>query len=318
MTDAGDIARMKRIAARIRERGVKVVFVNGWDQRGGTFPVVPNAAFVHHDASATTSGTWGALGIITHGRAGVPPPLSQFQVARGNVAQVAIVAAGIANHAGRGGPLKGLPKDNANRETYGTEVANNGVGERYSDATIHAIRAVQASIAEESHFGPDMVIGHKEWAPTRKIDPTYSMDWMRGLVTDTMQGDDMPLSNDDIERIANAAADKVWAKKLALWAAGKDAPNEMHAGQQLNQSRGYSDRTATAAFKTLALVRNIATQIEGIEVDVDEAEIVRGVLSGLAAQLTPQEIAAEIAQVLPPTLAKQVITELGNLIPEES
>lgn len=221
MTDAGDIARMKRIAARIRERGVRVVFVNGWDQRGGTFPVVPNAAFVHHDASASTSGTWGALGIITHGRAGVPPPLSQFQVARGSVAQVAIVAAGIANHAGLGGPHKGLPKDNANRETYGTEVANNGVGEKYSNETIHAISAVQAAIAEESDFGPYMVIGHKEWAPDRKIDPTYSMDWMRELVTDTLRGDDMPLNDADKKWLENAIA--AGARKAATEVMNRDA-----------------------------------------------------------------------------------------------
>lgn len=196
MPDAGDVARMERIVARARARGVKVIWVRGAKQRGATFPVVPNASFVHHDASSSKSGTWGAIGIITYGRGGDYPvsgPLSQFQVARGSIPQVSVVACGIANHAGTGGPLKGLPQNNANRETYGMEVANNGVGEKYSDATLYAIQVVQASILEEIDEPVGKCIGHKEWSD-RKIDPTYSMNWMRDLISKVMQGedDDMP------------------------------------------------------------------------------------------------------------------------------
>lgn len=218
MPDAGDVARMKRIAARIQARGVRVKWVAGWDKRGGTFPVVPNASFIHHDASNSRSGTWGALGIITNGRGGerpVPGPLSQFQGARGNISEVAIVAAGIANHAGTGGPLKGLPQNNANRETYGMEVANNGVGEKYSSATLYTIQVVQASIAEECKFSEYYVIGHKEWS-NRKIDPTYSMNWMRDLIAKVMAGtiEEDELSAEDVKKINDHTSDLFYGKRV--------------------------------------------------------------------------------------------------------
>jgi hypothetical protein len=52
------------------------------------------------------------------------------------------------------------------------------------------------------------VIGHKEWAPGRKSDPTYDMNWRRACVAGVRppQEDDMPLSQDD----ANMVAKTVW------------------------------------------------------------------------------------------------------------
>jgi len=193
--------RIKRIVARVNrlDSGVRVVYVSGWQDRGtgGTFS--PRGLIDHHDASSVTSGTWGAIGTVTHGRPDVPGPLSQFFVARGSVPQIAVVAAGRANHGGLGGPHKGIPQHSANAYTYGIEKANNGVGESYTDASIRATRALFAAILMEIKAGATMTIGHKEWAPTRKIDPRYSMPWMRNLVAETMTGttpeDDMQLSD---------------------------------------------------------------------------------------------------------------------------
>lgn len=201
MPTRADVDRMKRIVAKTRARGTTVRYVSGWYQRGADFPAEPKGGVIHHDASSTRSGLWGALGAIVNGRGGphpVPGPLSQFQVARGGTPQLVVVAAGIANHAGTGGPKIGVPANRGNQQLYGAEVANNGVGEKYSDATIKAITDLFASIMEVLGEDEDQTIGHREWTP-RKIDPTYDMNWMRGRIAKAMadpgEDDDMRLTD---------------------------------------------------------------------------------------------------------------------------
>src|SRR5690606_40573747 len=122
MPSAADVERIRRIVARIKKYGrdVQVTYVSGWQNRGAPFGRVPVGMIDHHDASASSSGTWGALGVVTSGRPGLPGPLSQFFVARGSVPRIAVVAAGRANHAGSGGPKVGVPRDSGNAYLYGT------------------------------------------------------------------------------------------------------------------------------------------------------------------------------------------------------
>lgn len=143
---AANLTQMRALIDRCVRDGVRMVLQSGWDTRdaGGAFgPWV--GGLIHHDASSTASGTWGALPIIINGRPpDVPGPLAQCQAARGPVPQIAVVTAGRGNHAGAGGPLRTdsgvvVPADNGNRWLLGLEVANNGVGEPYSDATLFAI-----------------------------------------------------------------------------------------------------------------------------------------------------------------------------------
>lgn len=145
-----DVRRMHAIYKRLRAADVKVVLVPGWDERGRPQSFQPLAVVDHHDASTRKAGEWGALGIITHGRAGIPAPLSQFQGARclDGIPKVAIVAAGRANHAGFGGPWRGIPRDSGNRYAYGVEWANDGRGEPYTDAAVYAKNHLFAAVLE--------------------------------------------------------------------------------------------------------------------------------------------------------------------------
>jgi hypothetical protein len=129
---------MRAIIARLRKHDIQIHEVGGWTSRGAGGLWSPRGIIDHHDASSTASGKWGALGVVTNGRPGIPGPLSQFQVARGRTPAVAIVAAGRANHAGVGGPHKGIPANSGNAYLYGAEKANNGVNESYSDEAIYA------------------------------------------------------------------------------------------------------------------------------------------------------------------------------------
>jgi hypothetical protein len=149
---AADVRRMEAIVARMKRFDVRIRYIDGWRDRGRPYTFTPRGILDHHDASSTNSGTWGALGIIVAGRTGIPGPLSQFQIARGDEPQVAIVAAGRANHAGTGGgPGRlpaGIPKDSGNAYLFGAEKANNGVGEPYSAATLYAAKSLFVAVLE--------------------------------------------------------------------------------------------------------------------------------------------------------------------------
>lgn len=156
-TDA-DRSRMRAICARLVAHGVRVVYFDGWDNRGNGLTFQPRGLVEHWDASTVAAGNWGALSVIINGRGGaspVPPPLSQFQGARclDGVPTMGIVAAGRANHAGTGGPYRlpdgtVIPLDSGNRYMYGREFAWAGPGETLRPAAKHAAGALAYSVRE--------------------------------------------------------------------------------------------------------------------------------------------------------------------------
>jgi hypothetical protein len=190
MADAGDVRRMQRIIARVEKAGVVVRPLNGWEGVGATFAEVPVGLVDHHDASSRKSGEWGALGVIANGRPGVPKPLSQFQVARclDDIPKLAVIAAGRANHAGRGGPLQVggiyVPASYGNAMLYGVEKANDGLGEPMTPAAHYATDVLfYAVLAECRGEGWNRITQHKIWAAGRKSDPLYDVNWRRTRVS---------------------------------------------------------------------------------------------------------------------------------------
>src|SRR4029077_5373862 len=108
-----------------------------WQTRGrpsstGQFDV--SGVLCHHTASPAGTADQAELNVILKGNSEAPGPVSQLLIGRSTT--VYLVAAGRANHAGTGS----APGYNAgacgdmNARLIGVEVANNGVGERWSDA----------------------------------------------------------------------------------------------------------------------------------------------------------------------------------------
>lgn len=160
---------MPDLAQHLRHWGLKVVEIDGWRTRGRPFSFEPRGIICHHDASSISSGNWGAREVIVHGRSDLTGPLSQFVLARDG--QVAIAAAGYANHAGSGGPVDGIPEDMGNTHCWGIEACNNGVGERWEKAQLNAYYRLCAALMDYSNISRiTAVFGHKEWT-SRKIDP---------------------------------------------------------------------------------------------------------------------------------------------------
>lgn len=175
------------MAEELRDRGLQVKGVKGWKARGRPYTFEPRGVMFHHTASARTGGACPALRICTEGRADIPGPLCNILVGRDAVAY--LVAAGYANHGGLGGPYLSVPVNSANRYFVGVEVENDGVSEPWNPRQLQALDVLFATLL--SHLGtrPRWLIGHKEWAPGRKIDPSrLDMNEVRTRVKRRMRG----------------------------------------------------------------------------------------------------------------------------------
>src|SRR5437762_7460474 len=172
----------------LRDRGLKVRAVKGWRTRGRPFSFDPRGVVFHHTASNRKSGSDPSLAICVQGRSDLPGPLCHLMIGRDGT--VYLVAAGRANHAGLGGPWRNIPQDSANTYTIGVEVENDGVGEPWTDQLLDTCAEVFATLLVGLHRTQSWLIGHKEWAAGRKIDPNpVEMDPFRRRVRKTLAAD---------------------------------------------------------------------------------------------------------------------------------
>lgn len=146
----------------ILDWGLKVVEHAGWETRGSSV-FDPAGHVLHHDVIGHTETLPGML--IT-GRPDLAGPLCNFWLPRSGV--VHLVAAGEANHAGSGG-WNGL---SGNASVWGTEMNNLGTpDDLWPDAQLEAAARLCAATGDYSGYPTTNDCLHKEWAPTRKIDP---------------------------------------------------------------------------------------------------------------------------------------------------
>lgn len=154
----------------------------GWDTRGYDFAHPIRGILAHHTATpATASGDYPSLRIVRDGRlppdpSPVPGPLSQLGLGRSG--KVYIIASGRANHAGAGSWKDWL----GNRDTIGIEAEHPGGSHPWTQVQYDAYVALCATLRDALGLAVADVIGHKEWAPTRKTDPTFNMDTFRSRV----------------------------------------------------------------------------------------------------------------------------------------
>lgn len=183
------------LADRIRARGVKVIEIAGWQTRGSA-SFDPRGSVNHHTAGPA-SGVAPSLAICTYGRSDLSGPLCNVLQGRDDVAYV--IAAGRANHAGKGG-WKGLT---GNSSVYGLEVEHTGYGavsRRRHEVSIQ----IHAAFAEGPTMPGDagLVCQHSEWAPGRKIDfrslAPFTPDLFRVAVAEALQSPTpSPIPEDD-------------------------------------------------------------------------------------------------------------------------
>lgn len=174
--------RLLWLAEDCRAAGLKVTELPGWHARGVEFPAIPDTVVCHHTATPKSArGDLPTKDILIDGRSDLPGPLCQ--VALGRNGTVYIVAAGKANHAGKGA-WKGT---SSSVRTIGIEAEHPGIGE-WSAAQMDAYVRLVAVLLRGLGQGFDRVCGHREWAlpAGRKVDPSFDMDAFRGRVRGVM------------------------------------------------------------------------------------------------------------------------------------
>jgi hypothetical protein len=162
--------RETRLYKALQRRGLQVEYVPGWSTRGST-AFAPFGAIAHWTAGPAY-GDRPSLNVVVNGRAGLPGPLAQVFLARSGVAVV--VAAGRANHAGRGF-YEGA---DGNTDLFGCECEWDGSPGGLTDAQKWAYPRVMATFMD---LGAKWIAGHDEYATPRgrKVDVGSYINMLR-------------------------------------------------------------------------------------------------------------------------------------------
>ena len=176
----------------LRLWGVEVREMNGWKNRGqGDFTDI-QGVMVHHTGAANTSPE-----IIAFGHSALRGLLSQIHLDPKGIATMCGV--GIAYHAGAADPGRGGPAGqgyvtrpsvtgqksytSGNARYIGIEAQHSGSAkDPWPDDQMEAYVRCCAAICWFLGYGTDRVIAHKEYAPSRKVDPVFQMEGFRRRV----------------------------------------------------------------------------------------------------------------------------------------
>jgi len=190
--------RQPWIADQLRDYGLTVIEEPGWKVRG-PWTFEPQGVVVHHTASRRGSDV-PSLRIVTHGRSDLTGPLCAVLIGRSGVCHV--IAAGRANHAGRGG-YRGLT---GNSSVLGIEAENDGIGEPWPDHQLAVFHRATAALLDGINRDYSWCCGHKEWT-TRKIDPAGidMNDFRRSVALLLKQGEPMPADRTELIKQAQQA-----------------------------------------------------------------------------------------------------------------
>lgn len=154
----------------LRAAGQKVALADGWESRGRDLIAV-DGVLCHHTAGPTT-GNAPSLHVVRDGRPDLAGPLSQLVLGRDGTFYV--VAAGRANHAGKG-EYRGLTDGNG--RLLGVEAENSGRDDDpwlqiQQDAYLAGVAAILRHVGRGAEWAPL----HKEFAMPRGRKPDASFD----------------------------------------------------------------------------------------------------------------------------------------------
>lgn len=167
------------LADALKRRGINVVEVGGWKTRGHGAMLDVRGVLWHHTVGAA-SGNLPSLNVLRGGRPGLEGPLCNLALARDG--SVYVVAGGRAYHAGAADSPGKWPwaGGNSNSVLIGIEMESVGNGKDWTAEQKATIPRLAKALAEIYDLPSSRQLGHKEWAPSRKIDPAgIDMAWIR-------------------------------------------------------------------------------------------------------------------------------------------
>jgi predicted chitinase len=161
--------------------GLKVAETPDWRTRGRAEMGVVKGVMCHHTGT-TRGGNMPTLDTLINGRSDLVGPLCHLGLGRDGTYY--IVAAGRANHAGAG-IWEGIATGNSN--FIGIEAENSG-SDPWPAEQLDAYARGVAAILKQIGASANMVCGHKEYAPGRKVDPDFDMASFRSTVSEFLVG----------------------------------------------------------------------------------------------------------------------------------
>lgn len=167
--------RLTWLPAVLRAAGLTIIEESGWATRGHGDMSDVKGVLCHHTAGPL-HGESPSLDTVIKGRPDLSGPLAQLFLARSGTWHV--IAAGKAYHAGKGGG--GWAAFDGNAHLVGIEAENTGVAndpwpQPQLDSFARGCAAILLHVGAPSSW----CLGHKEYAPTRKIDPSFDMGGFR-------------------------------------------------------------------------------------------------------------------------------------------
>lgn len=195
--------KLSNLAKVLRAAGLTVVEMPGWASRGYTPPggaaldlVEVRGILWHHTATnraAYATSNAPTVQMTMNGRSDLAGPLCNITFGRDGT--VYLVAAGLANHAGRG-YAPGIPKDAGNYYLIGIEMESSGIAPW--DWTADQIRvapylgaALERAYLQGIPEDERLQLGHKEYSSEGKIDPAGwpgDMDGLRAAINTVLNG----------------------------------------------------------------------------------------------------------------------------------
>jgi hypothetical protein len=293
--------RLTWLASELRDAGLRVVEVDGWQTRGST-DFSPVGVTWHATAGSRKATAEGEVGVILNGSATAPPPIAQIMLWRDGTLYVC--ASGRCNHnkVGWDGPNKGL----GNTKLIGIEMSNDNKGEPWPEVQLDAARRATAVIMRKLGADPmRRLAAHYEHQPyatrppgetSTKSDP-YGVDMTkeRPRVAALMTGDDsMTTKAEFIEWLEDKAVRAALCR--AIVATDNVIPSPSNAAPN-------ADGTPNTHWGLAGYLKSIQENAVSARIHAADAK------AGIANLKTAS--AAEIVAALPPELARQVADELA-------
>ena len=191
--------KLSNLGNELRAAGLTVVETAGWQNRGynGQDLVSIDGVLWHHTATnrnAFVNANAPTLNMCVNGRSDLAGPLCHIVLGRDGT--VYLVAAGLANHAGRGSAA-GIPRDEGNWRLIGIEMESSGVAPwDWTDDQIRVAPYLGAALERAQLMDqPEdlrVQIGHLEYSSEGKIDPAGwpgGMDGLRASINAILAGE---------------------------------------------------------------------------------------------------------------------------------
>jgi N-acetylmuramoyl-L-alanine amidase len=174
---------LTNLAEVLRNAGLPVQELINWKTAAfpswGGFEEPPSHIMCHHTASNPSTDPSGDLNYITVTHP--LKPICNLYLSRSGTFYVVAAGQVCTNGAGSSKPWNGgVPDDTMNLHAISIEAANNGIGERWSDAQIHSYVHGVAALCKAYNIPNSHVRAHFEWAPSRKIDPAGQSPYATG------------------------------------------------------------------------------------------------------------------------------------------